>query len=73
MVVYNHKEITKMTKKELEARLENVVAELGLLGFTIDFGCITDDDKAGELVCESIWEAERLVTLALNRLNEEKE
>lgn len=61
-----------MTKKELEARLENVVAELGLLGFTIGFGCISDNDKAEELVCESIWEAERLVTLALNTLSEEK-
>ena len=61
-----------MTKKELEVRLENVVAELGLLGFTIDFGCITDNDKAEELVCESIWEAERLVTLALSTLSEEK-
>ena len=61
-----------MTKKELEARLENVVSELGLLGFTIDFGCITDNDKAEELVCESIWEAERLVTLALSTLSKEK-
>ena len=61
-----------MTKKELEVRLENVVAELGLLGFTIDFGCITDNDKAEELVCESIWEAERLVTLALSTLSKEK-